>query len=70
VRDRRRTWQVIGFLALLIAARGGNWLISRASIGASTFQFAATWFQIAAGSAVAYWAWRRARIPKPEQPSN
>ena len=66
----RRSWQLLAFVALLVAARGGNWLISRASNGASTLQFAAAWFQIAAGLVVMYWAFRRARAPASEQPSN
>jgi hypothetical protein len=64
MRDRRAVWQGLAFFALLIAALGGNWLISRKSNGASTLQFIAAWVQVTGGLVVAWWAERRARVLK------
>jgi len=48
----------------VIAALGGNWLLGRKSIGASTLQLVAAWVQILGGATVAWWAWRRSRLRK------
>ncbi len=65
--ERGGFWLALLALSVFIAARGGNWLISRASIGASETQLVFTWLQIFGGLGVGYWAWRRMKSMKSGQ---
>jgi hypothetical protein len=61
VKTASNRWLLAFAIALFVAARGGNWLISRASIGATSPQLTLTWLQVAIGLGVCCWAWRRHR---------
>ena len=51
-------WFWLWAVAVLFAARRGNWLLGRKSDGASSGELATVWIEIGLAFAVAWWAWR------------
>ena len=60
MRDRDPKWGAVAFVALLLAAHAGNWLLSRSSNVASATSLGIAWAQLVGGSIASWAAWHRA----------
>jgi hypothetical protein len=49
-------------VAVLFAARRGNWLLGLKSDGASSSELAMVWIEIGLAVAIAWWAWRHEQV--------